>query len=100
MLFVKFLIILFFFVVATIVIGIALAFLKLKHVAEQLTGKGSSQGNSSYSEFATGTGANARNSSKAATDEDVYSSGNPKTTQRKIIPKDEGEYVDFEEVKE
>ena len=81
MLFIKFLLLLFFVIVATVVIGIAVAFFKLKRMAEKLTGKDSSN-------------------TRATAPDDFVNNSNSQTSGRKIIPKEEGEYVDFEEVKE
>lgn len=81
MLFIKFLLLLFFVIVATVVIGIAVAFFKLKRMAEKLTGKDSSN-------------------TRATAHDDFVNNSNSQTSGRKIIPKEEGEYVDFEKVKE
>ncbi len=81
MLIVKCLLLFFFVIAATVVIGIAVTFFKFKRMAEKFVGKDSSH-------------------AKEATDDDFANNSNAKTSQRKIIPKDEGEYVDFEEVKE
>jgi MFS superfamily sulfate permease-like transporter len=81
MLFIKFLLFLFFVVVVTVVIGIAVAFIRLRRMAEKLTGKDSSR-------------------TKPTAHDDFVNNSNSQTSGRKIIPKDEGEYIDFEEVKE
>ena len=81
MLFIKFLLFLFFVVVVTVVVGIAVAFIRLRRMAEKLAGKGSSRAN-------------------ATAHDDFVNNSNAQASGRKIIPKDEGEYVDFEEVKE
>ncbi len=100
MLFIKFIILLVFLVVATVVISMALAFFRLKRMAERFTGKDFSQDKTSRSGFTGGSAGGTDSRGNAVADDHKHKEGNYQTAQRKIIPKNEGEYIDFEEVKE
>ena len=100
MLFIKFIILLIVFAVATVVISMVLAFVKLKRMAERFAGKEFSHGKASRSGFAGGSSGGTDGNGNAAADDEKRYGGNTQAAQRKIIPKDEGEYIDFEEVEE
>lgn len=100
MLFIKFIILLIIFAVVTVVISILLLLFKLKRAVKRFSGEDFSQANTSRSGSFNGSAGGTDNYGNAAADEKIYNGRNPQNAQRKIIPKDEGEYIDFEEVKE
>lgn len=93
--------ILFFFIFALVVgLVMVLSFIGRVHsVAKQFRsqmngGNGFSGGGSSFSSGGMNSGTGRESG------EQVYDGGSPLRSDKKIIPKEEGEYVDFEEVSE
>lgn len=85
--------ILFFFLFALVVgLVVVLSFIgKVRSMAKQFRGQ-MNGGGSSFSGGGMNDGAGSESG------EQVYEAGSQKRQAKKIIPKEEGEYVDFEEV--
>ena len=100
MLFFKFIFLLVIVAVSVLVIGVWMLVFKLKRMAEKISGKDSFHAGGSRHDAFSGSSEGSQSRGSATRDDDYYDERGHAGAQRKIIPKDEGEYVDFEEVKE
>ena len=100
MLFFKFIFLVLILAVATVAIGIGMLVFKLRRMAEKLTGKVSGSAAGRASGASCGPSGSSRNRDSSAGNGTIYEERKSAVTQPKIIPEDEGEYVEFEEVKD
>lgn len=98
--FLQFLFLVFVFAFVLILVIGFVAYRKLhgmaQHLRDQMGGFSSSQGDS-HSQHASSH--RQQNREYSADDEVIVDERSPEEANRKIFPKDEGEYVDFKEVK-
>lgn len=73
--------------------------LKLRHMARQFSGRANSAGNAQSRQTESAKRRSAEYDDGVVVEEEIYDERSRSEAEKKIFPKDEGEYVDYEDVK-
>lgn len=87
-------------VVVLSVIGIAAyLMLKVRHIVDRFSNSGFSYGGEQQRKAEGTKRRSAEYDDGVVVEEELYDERSPREAEKKIFPKDEGEYVDYEDVK-
>lgn len=86
-------------VVLSVIFAVAYFMTKLRNMAERFSGGARSAGNAQSRHTGNTRRRSAEYEGGTVVEEEIYDERSRKEAEKKIFPKDEGEYVDYEDVK-